>query len=100
MKYFLSVFFFTFCLNASATSLEECYKKGVAYEKEAGVIVKPSVQTRCSRTTSAFDSFKPYCVDIKKREQVRREQANNPARLAALEEIWSQADKEYPKCSS
>ncbi len=87
-------------VEANASTMNQCVAKGRAYEQEAGVTVRPAVEVRCQRTLTAFDSFTPYCIDLRKRDQVRRENANNPSRLLLLEEIWADADKKYSKCST
>jgi hypothetical protein len=101
MKTLIFVSLITLSTVASATTYDQCVQKGRAYEKEAGVFVKPAVEVRCERVKTSFDFYKPYCIDLKKREEIRKEKAkSNPSLLESLEVEWKKADKQYPKCSN
>jgi hypothetical protein len=99
MKKALIVALMMVVCSAWADTETECITKGKAYENEAGVTVKPSVETRCKRTPGAFAYFKPFCVDLTRRAEIRKEYSKNPGLLRSLEVEWKKADKKYPKCA-
>lgn len=96
--------------------IEICVQKGHAYYDELGYgkgnyllsngyMRDDEVLYRCEKTNGgAFESFKPFCVDLSAREKMRQTLAkNDPTQLLpSLEKSWARIDREgkYPKCSS
>lgn len=94
--------------------IDICVQKGHAYYDELGYgkgnyllsngyMRDDEVLYRCEKTNGgAFQSFKPFCVDLPGREKMRQTLAiNDPTQLLPeLEKSWSRIDREgkYPKC--
>lgn len=91
------------CMNSYAeTSFQECMARGHAYQAEAEVTVKPSIENRCRRSAKAFDFFQPFCIDLNKRNQVRKTYSkSNPELMKSLEKMWKEFDqsKKYQSCN-